>query len=245
MKGKKYGKTKKTALTKAVKTVVKKELRAKRNDKIYSMIQTTGDINYPTDPIRYNEEIGRIVKYDPTATTGRAGNLSQARVSNKIHMVKLKCHFGFINKGSYNNCIRIYCFRNTNLNEPYNVTGSNLNQNVIGESVSYSTDLILGAMQSFNWSLVRNKSDLLFDKVYEIPYDHAPTTYTIMNRRVFTITKRINKDFFYESKPDTASGQENKGPKYYLVWHILTAGTANGCLIEGDVMLDQCYTEDA
>lgn len=248
MKGKKSGKrktNKKTALTRTVKSVVNQTLDRKRCVKVFTMHQTTGDLNNPNNAHRWNEDIGRIPKYDPLIVSGQAGNLSQARISNKIRLEKIRMTFGFLNTGSYNNCVRIILFRNTNDNEIYNTNGSNLCMGNYGQPISFSTDLVIGQMQSFNYNLVKHKSDLIFDKTYQIPYDHAPSTYTIMNRRVFTITKTINRDMEYEARPDLANALDNKGPKYYLVWHILTLGTTNVSPIEGDLFLDQCYSEDA
>lgn len=239
-------KSNKTALTKTVNQVVAKAIAHKRCEKMFSMTQSTGDLNNPTNAHRWNEEVGRIPKYNPSELLLPTGNLSQARVSNKIRLEKLYLKFGFLNKSAYNTCVRIYIFRNTNENEVYNTNGSNLNMSYNGAPISYSTDFVIGQMQSFNYNLVQRKSDLLFDKTYTIPTDHSASTYTIPYRRVFTVKKSIKRDLIYENRSDTANALDNKGPKYYIVWTLMTQGPSdNTSLVEGDLFLDQCFSEDA
>lgn len=238
-----------TALTKTVNQVVKKAIAHKKCHKMWSSHQTNGDLNFPTNSHQYNQDIGRIGKYNPTILLDQGGNLSQARVSNKIFLDKIYIKFATWNKSAYNLLYRVYIFKNSNENEVFNLTGANLCQSYNGQPVSYSTDYLIGQSLSFNYNLVEKRSDLIMDKTFELPYDQTgSSSHVIPYRRHHVFKKSIKRYLEYEARSDNTGGSNTdyKGSKYYIFWHIITpTATSNVSEIEVDVMLDQCYSEDA
>jgi len=244
-------KSKKTSVNKAVKTYVQHAIKVKRNSKCYMMDQSTAtsSLNFPSGALRYNEEIGRIPKYDVVSVATQAGSLSQARVSNRIRLESVKITIGMVNLAvAFSLGVRVLLFRNDNANEVYNTAGTNLAMDQFGLPQSFSADYHQGQMQRFNKNLIKSKKDLLIDKVFWVNPDlgNNASLHVVPFRNVVVINKRINREIVYEGRPDVANSRDYKGPRYFLVWHIITpsaSGDESG--IDIDVQVDQKYTEDA
>lgn len=215
--------------------------------KVYSTGNTATITNYSTNAFQSIFEIGVIPRYDPSSTSIQEGSLFQARVKNDILLRHFSLDLYFWNKSNFNQFIRVIIHRNSNIYEPYDITGSNICEDSAGSQVPYSLALLQGQRLNFNSDLVATRRDFIYDKVFPLPYDSSyeggslPISYV----RHIRIGKKIMRKLHYEKAPDDVSAISPTGGRFVIsIWAINGQGANdNNCPIDMEWQLKQFYEE--
>lgn len=242
-------KSKKTVKVSApVKKYVKKVVANEAKEEKAYVLSGSGVLNNTgSSYFQYINDVGIIPRYDATSTTVQEGSLAQSRVKNEIKLNEIVFKLFLKNNSTFNQFIRVVIFRNSSINEQFSLTGSNLMQDSAGTETSISTELLQGQRLQFNTDLIVKNSDMIFDRVYPLPYDSSyeggslPISYI----RTIRIPKKIRQRIIYERAPDDVSGVSPRGGRWYIAfWAMHGQGVSgNNCPIAFEWLLGQYYEE--